>query len=111
MELKEKKEGDVVILYPKGYLMGGPETVVVEKRIRQLAEEENKKLVINLEETNHLNSTALGVLIAGYTNYAKRNASMKLCKADKKIHNIFVITKLSLVFEVFETEKEAVASF
>jgi anti-anti-sigma regulatory factor len=36
---------------------------------------------------------------------------MKLCGVDKRIENIFVITKLSLVFDVFPTEEQAIASF
>jgi anti-anti-sigma regulatory factor len=36
---------------------------------------------------------------------------MKLCAVDKKIQNIFVVTKLSLVFDVHDTEAQAVASF
>ena len=36
---------------------------------------------------------------------------MKLCQLDKKLQNIFVITKLSLVFDVYESEEKAIASF
>jgi anti-anti-sigma regulatory factor len=51
------------------------------------------------------------VLIAGHSNYAKRSAQLKLCQVDKKIQNIFVVTRLSLVFETYETEEEAIKSF
>jgi len=50
-------------------------------------------------------------LIGGHTSYAKRGAKMKLCSVDKKIQNIFVVTKLSLVFEVYDSEKDALKSF
>ena len=36
---------------------------------------------------------------------------MKLSSVDKRIENIFVITKLSLVFDVYTTEEQAIASF
>jgi anti-sigma B factor antagonist len=58
-----------------------------------------------------MNSVSLGVLIAGHSNYAKRGAQLKLCAVDKKIQNIFVVTRLSLVFETYETEEEAIKSF
>jgi anti-anti-sigma regulatory factor len=54
---------------------------------------------------------SLGVLIAGHATYSKRDAKFKLCAVDKKIQSIFVVTKLSLVFEVFDEEAEAIASF
>jgi len=38
-------------------------------------------------------------------------SGMKLAAVDKRIENIFVITKLSLVFDVYPTEEQAIASF
>jgi anti-sigma B factor antagonist len=109
--MRQRQVGSIAILTPKGYLVGGDETEDLEKAIRELAEQGNKHLVVNLGETQHVNSTALGVLITGHTNYARRGGQMKLCHVDKRIQNIFVITKLSLVFDVFPTEEQAIASF
>jgi anti-anti-sigma regulatory factor len=33
-----------------------------------------------------------------------------LCQVDKRIHNIFVITKLSLEFNVYDSEESAIAA-
>jgi len=109
--MKERTAGSVTILAPKGYLTGGDETDELEQRITALGEAGNKHLVINLGETQHLNSTALGVLIKAHSNYVRRGGQMKLCAVDKRIENIFVVTKLSLVFDVYPTEEQAIASF
>ena len=109
--MKQRQVGSIVILYPKGYLTGGDETDELERTIKDLGESGNKHLIINLSDTQHLNSTALGVLISAHANYTRRQGQMKLCGVDKRIENIFVITKLSLVFDVFPTEEQAIASF
>lgn len=109
--LKQRQVESIVVLYPKGYLTGGEETDELDSTIKQHIEAGNKHLIINLGETQHLNSTALGVLISAHANYTKRQGQMKLCGVDKRIENIFVITKLSLVFDVFPTEEQAIASF
>ena len=109
--MKQRQVGNIVILTPKGYLTGGDETEELEQAIKQLGESGNRHLIINLGETQHLNSTALGVLISAHSNYVRRGGQMKLCSVDKRIENIFVITKLSLVFDVFATEEQAIASF
>ena len=109
--MKERQVGSIVILMPKGYLTGGEETDELEQAIKKLGEAGNKHLVMNLSETQHLNSTALGVLIAAHSNYVRRGGQMKLCSVDKRIENIFVITKLSLVFDVYDSEEQAIASF
>ena len=109
--MKSRQVGSIVILTPKGYLTGGEETEELERAIKKHGEEGNKHLVINLSETQHLNSTALGVLISAHSSYVRRGGQMKLAAVDKRIENIFVITKLSLVFDVYPTEEQAIASF
>jgi anti-sigma B factor antagonist len=109
--MKKRQVGDIVILSPRGYLTGGEETDELEQGIKALGDVGNKHLIINLGETQHLNSTALGVLISAHTNYVRRGGQMKLCSVDKRIENIFVITKLSLVFDVYPSEEMAIASF
>lgn len=109
--MKQRQVGSIVVLSPKGYLTGGEETEELEQAIKALSEAGNKHLVINLGETQHLNSTALGVLISAHSNYVRRGGQMKLCSVDKRIENIFVITKLSMVFDVYPSEEQAIASF
>jgi anti-sigma B factor antagonist len=111
MALDVRTVGDVTILTPKGMLLGGKETDELQSKIKELAEAGNKRLLINLGQTTFMNSVSLGVLIAGHSNYAKREAKLKLCAVDKKIQNIFVVTKLSLVFDVYDEEPEALKSF
>ena len=110
MSLDVRTVGDVTIVTPKGMLLGGKETDELQAKIKELAEAANKKLLINLGQTSFMNSVSLGVLIAAHSNYAKRGAQMKLCAVDKKIQNIFVVTKLSLVFDVYDNEEEALKS-
>lgn len=109
--MKMRQVGSVAIIAPKGYLTGGDETDELQQTIQNLADGGNKSLIVNLGDTQHLNSTALGVLIQAHTNYVRRSGQMKLCSVDKKIENIFVITKLSLVFDVYQNEELAIASF
>jgi anti-sigma B factor antagonist len=109
--MKTREVGNISVVTPKGYLTGGDETEELEQAIKGLVEKGNKNLIINLGETQHLNSTALGVLISAHSNYVKRGGQMKLCSVDKRIENIFVITKLSLVFDVYPNEEQAISSF
>jgi anti-sigma B factor antagonist len=67
--------------------------------------------VIDLGKVEYINSTGIGVLVSGYTSYSKRGWHVKLCGLNKNINNIFVITKLTLVFEVFDTREDAIKSF
>lgn len=105
------QDGNIVVLHLKGNFVGGDETDDLQSKIKQLAEAGNEKLVIDLGEVSYLNSSALGVLISAHANYTKRNGKIKLCQLNKNLENLFVITKLSLIFDTYPSEMEAVAGF
>ncbi len=105
------QDGKIVVLKLKGNFVGGDETDELQSAIKRLADSGNERLVIDLGEVSYLNSSALGVLISAHANYAKRNGKVKLCQLNKNLENLFVITKLSLIFETYPSELEAVAGF
>jgi anti-sigma B factor antagonist len=105
------QDGRIVVLELRGNYTGGDETDELRDKIKQLSEAGNLKLVIDLGEVSYLNSSALGVLIASHANYAKRGGEIKLCQLNKNIENLFVITKLSLIFDSYPSQIEAVAGF
>jgi len=104
-------ENGIVVLELKGRFIGGDETEELKKTIQELHGLNNNKLIMDLEKVIYLNSLALGIIVAAHTHYAKENGHVKLCGITKNIENIFVITKLTLVFDVYDTRLDAVASF
>ena len=100
----------VVVIKPHGDLTGGPETTELEKLITHFDEEGRSCLVVNLADVGMMNSLSLGRLISGHLRFKNRGARMSLCNVDRKIENVFVITKLSLEFNVYPDEKQAIAN-
>lgn len=107
-QLKVEEQIGGTIIHLKGQFIGGAETDNLRKALKDIAAEKKNTLIINLDKVSYLNSTALGVLISAHANFAKRNGKIILCNISKTIENIFVITKLTLVFEITETLKEAI---
>jgi len=105
------QDGKIIVLHLKGNFVGGDETDELQDTVKKLADNGNLKLVIDLGEVSYLNSSALGVLIAAHANYTKRGGKIKLCQLNKNLENLFVITKLSLIFDTYPSEMEAVAGF
>lgn len=103
--------GTIAVIEAKGSLVGGEETDELRSAYKDFLEQGNKKLIIDLSKVTYMNSTAIGVLVSAHTTYSKNNGHVKLCAINKNINNIFVITKLTLVFDVCETLEEAVKSF
>ena len=106
--IKTEEQIGGTIMHLKGQFIGGEETDELKSKLNEVAELKKNKLVINLEDVTYLNSTALGVLISAHSNFSKRDGEIILCKVSKSIENIFVITKLSLVFNIEDTLEDAV---
>jgi anti-sigma B factor antagonist len=111
IKVTELQDKNIVILEPKGSFIGGDETDDLKFAIKEVAEKGNLKLIVDLGEVVYLNSTALGVLIAAHANYKKRSGEIKLTRLSKNIENLFVITKLTLIFDSFGSLEDAIASF
>jgi len=111
IKASEISDKGIVILEPKGNFVGGDETDELRESIKKYSELENKKLIIDLGDVLYLNSTALGVLISAHANYSKREGKIKLYQLNKNLENLFVITKLALIFDSYNTKEEAIRSF
>lgn len=107
-QIKLEEQIGGLILNLKGQFIGGEETDKLRDTLKEIAEQHKNKLIINMEKVTYLNSTALGVLIAAHANFVKREGKIVLCNVSKSIENIFVITKLSLVFSLSGSEEEAI---
>jgi anti-anti-sigma regulatory factor len=67
LAVKQREVGSIVILSAKGAFFGDRETDELEQAIMAAGASGNTKCVINLAECESLNSTALGVLMQGFS--------------------------------------------
>lgn len=104
-------DNGIGLIEAKGSLIGGDETVELRQAVAGFADREYGKLIIDLSNVTYVNSTAIGVLVAAHTTYSRRGWHIRICGMNKNINNIFVITKLTLVFDVYDTRDEATKSF
>jgi anti-sigma B factor antagonist len=104
-------DNGIGLIEAKGSLVGGDETVELRQAVAGFIDRNYDKLLIDLGGVTYVNSTAIGVLVSAQTSYARKGWRIKLCGMNKNITNIFVITKLTLVFDVYDTRDEAIKSF
>ncbi|UCG62794.1 MAG: STAS domain-containing protein [Candidatus Zixiibacteriota bacterium] len=111
MRLSDREQDGVVVLEPKGKIMGGPDASLLHDKLYEFIEQDKKKVVIDLSQVDWMNSTGLGILISGYTTLRNTNGELKLANVTEKIQSLLTITKLVTVFEAYDTVDEAVKSF
>ena len=111
MEIKKRKIEDVQILDCKGKIVLGEGTMTVRSAVRDIVEANGKKIILNLAEVNYVDSSGIGELVSTYTTVTNAGGQLILLNLTKKIEQLLAITKLLTVFNVFDDEKAAIASF
>ncbi len=110
MKVDVKEQGTAAVLLVKGNLMGGPETLAVHEKVRELVGLKKTNVVIDLSGVAWINSSGLGMLMGCLTSIRNAGGEMRVTGVTEKVKNLFVITKLITLFETYETVDEAVAS-
>jgi anti-sigma B factor antagonist len=111
MKIETRTVGDVHILDCSGKITLGEGTMAVRNTVRDLLKNGGKKIVLNLHDVNYIDSSGIGELVSCYTTVTNQGGQLKLLNLTSKIHELLQITKLLTVFQVFNDEKSALASF
>src|SRR5260370_36179998 len=94
-----------------GRIVLGEERNALREKVTSLIAEGKKKIVRNMDNIRFSDSAGVGTLVAGHHSVKTQGASMRLCHLGSKFQEVLQIAKLLTVFDVFNTEAEAVASF
>jgi anti-sigma B factor antagonist len=111
VKLSTREQSGVVILDTNGTLTLGEGTSALRNKVRELVAAGSHNLVLNLADVTYMDSSGLGELIGAHTTITTAGGEMKLLNLAKRVHDLLKITKLYTVFEVFEDEAAALASF
>ena len=110
MKIKKKEVDGIVVLNPSGEMYGGPDNMKLVDTVVGLADEGILDLVINLSKVKWISSTGLGIMVSARSKYAKKGGVIKLARPNDRVLGILQVTRLNLIFDVYDTEKEAVES-
>ena len=111
LNIKERPAGDVTILDLSGKITIGEGSVQLREAVRKLLDDGKKKILLNLGDVSYVDSSGIGELVSSYTTTNNQGGQLKLLNLTKKIQDLLMITKLLTVFQTFDNEEEAVASF
>ena len=68
------------------------------------------KLVLDFTNVAHMSSSALGMLITLHKRIREQDGQLRLCGIQPAIYEVFVITRLSEIFRIFQSRQEALES-
>ena len=84
----------------------------IGEEISRLVEENTEpKVLISFQNVDHLSSAALGTLITINNKIRGKSGQLRLADIDPQIYEVFVITKLNKLFQIYDSSDQALASF
>ncbi|HOP06945.1 MAG TPA: STAS domain-containing protein [candidate division Zixibacteria bacterium] len=110
MEIVTKESGEVSVMELRGRLDLASGATLKEE-IKNLFEKERTSIHLNLSRVEFINSSGLGALVSIMKEVRLRKGRLTLSDLASYVQEIFDITQLSHIFEIFNTEEEAVNSY
>jgi anti-sigma B factor antagonist len=112
MQLEERKVGDVTVIVVSGDITqhkGGD--LVLKNRVREVLQQGQKKLILDLAGVSYVDSAGLGEMVQAYATTKKEGGMLKLVAVTARLRDLLTITKLVTVFDSYDSQADAVASF
>jgi anti-sigma B factor antagonist len=112
MQISERTIGEVTVVDVSGKVtLGEGGDTMMKDKLRSLVHQGRLKLLLNLADVSYVDSAGLGAIVQSYTTVTNQGGALKLVHLTKRIKDLLAITKLITVFETYDSEAEAVASF
>ena len=111
MKASSRQVNGVAVVDMSGRITLGEGSVVLRDTVRELLGKSEKKILLNLGDVTYIDSSGIGELVSAFTSVRNQQGQLKLLKLTKKVHDLLQITKLYTVFEIYDDEAAAIASF
>ena len=99
----------VTIVEPKGKIVGNNVSELRAAIFPNIAAYDEPRILVNFKHAKKMDSSGLGMLMRARSLAKQKNGRMAVIHVGKHINNLLVLSRLSALFEHFETENEAVS--
>ena len=112
MTIEQRTSGGVTILDVRGkMIIEVLKDMVLADRVRSLLKEGRTQILLNLEGVPYTDTMGLCNIVEAYVTTQRQGGALKLLRLTPHVRQLLVITKLLTIFEAYESEAEALASF
>ena len=111
LKITSSEVDGVSLVALNGRIVLGEESTALREKLKSLIAAGKKKIGLNMAEIDYIDSSGLGALVAAHLSAQNAGGSIRLCNLGQKFHEVLQLTKLLTVFDVYDTEAAAVASF
>ena len=111
MKATSRTSGNVEIIALEGKITIGAGDTQLRDVITNAVNSGKTNILLDLSKVTTIDSSGIGELVGSYTTATNRGGKLKLLHLPAKLNELLHVTQLITVFEVYENEAEAVASY
>jgi anti-sigma B factor antagonist len=111
MNITNKEIGGVSVVALNGRIVLGEESTALRERVKSLLGAGQKRIVLDMSNVTYIDSAGLGILVAAHVGAKNQGATLHLSNLGNKFHDVLQLTRLLTVFNVYDTQAEAIGSF
>jgi len=110
MKIAEDKQDGVLISRIEGEINinSSPE---LRKAFDDYIRRKTKKIVVDFSQVTYVDSSGLATLVELFQRLKKIGGKLRICSLSEKVRNVFEITRLVSIFEIYDDAEKAVKEF
>ncbi len=111
MDLNIKNVDNVAVIYLVGRL-DVHLSADIEKEINNIIQSQpDSHLLLNLKDVEYMSSSGLRIFVSTMRILKESKRKLKLCNMNNAVKKIFEVVELMDMFDIYESEDEALKSF
>jgi anti-sigma B factor antagonist len=110
LKIDTQKVDGVTVVSCHGRIVFGEEAAALRDTLKGLLNS-TRQIVLNLSGVTYIDSGGLGTLVGVYSSARAAGADIKLTGLGQRLRDTLQITKLVTVFEVYDNDQQAIATF
>jgi len=108
MNFRQEIKNNLLILRIAGDLIGEDTGTNLLDAVNEAVSHKLVTCVIDISELRYINSAGIGVLITILTKFRNKGGEVYLMQPSESVKKLLAITKLNAIFQVVESEEEAI---
>jgi anti-sigma B factor antagonist len=111
MQTATRQLDGATVVDVSGRITLGEGNVILREVVRELVNQGNTNIILNLAEVHYVDSSGLGELVKTLTTVRNRGGKLKLANPNQRILHLLELTKLTAIFDIEPNEANAIQSF
>jgi anti-sigma B factor antagonist len=111
MQTASRQIGDISVVDVRGRITVGEGNIMLREVVTGLVENGKKRILLNLQGVEYVDSGGLGELVRTHTTLQKEGGQLKMVNVNQRVQELLKVTSLHKVFDIYKDEASAVQSF